>query len=259
MPDAWRVTIPDDPSVLLSDIALAILGIGLVAWLLPRQLRRARQYGGRPVSLAVVAVGIVVLAISLQPELFDINTSLTLTIIGLVIALQPEAVVRMTGGPSLEWRALAEGTKLQRMVAVHADRRTARHLPDVRARLAALATAESSTTARYIELIGATIFADPESPGMADRFAALAVEEAKLRKVVGPKPSFDGGLVAVEESPVRARESQEQPTTGTTADMAEPAERELDDAADAADEADAAPEVDADAADEADAADPEAR
>jgi hypothetical protein len=203
MPDAEHVNLSDDPTFrLLADVAFAAIGIGFAAWLLPRQLRQVRQLGGRQSARAVVAVAIVALVVSLQPELLDVTSSLALTILAVLVIFRTADVVRLTGGPSVEWRALAEGIRLQRLVAVHPDRRAAQHLPDVRASLAALGAVESASTARYIELIRATIFADPEGPGMADRFAALAVEESMLRRIVGSAPAFEGGLVAIEEAPV---------------------------------------------------------
>ncbi len=217
------MTLSDDTARLLADVALAVIGIALAAWLIPRQLRVVGQLGGRPVARAVVVAAVVLLALSLQPELFGVENGLLLTILALFLVFRPEAVVQLSGGPSVEWRALAEGMQLQRLVAVHTDRRSAQHLPDVRAHLAALAAADSPATSRYIELIQATIFADPESPGMADRYAALAVEESRLRKLVGPRPAFDGGLVAVEEARP-PRHAADDDAASDDADTADPAD-----------------------------------
>jgi hypothetical protein len=200
MPDASRMLASPDTSTLVAELAIAVLAICLVVWLLPRQLRRTRQLGGRAPALFVVGGAVVLLGLSLPPELFPGQTGLLLTIIGVFIAFQPASIVRLTGGPRVEWQALAEGTSLQRAVARHGDRRAAQHDPDIRAGLARLAAAEAPSTARYIELLRTTLFADPDGPGMADRFAALAVEEANLRRVIGPRPAFEGGLVRVDEA-----------------------------------------------------------
>jgi hypothetical protein len=226
MPDAGTMPSPDINSLPVQ-IALAAIGIGLVAWLLPRQLRITRQYGGRPTAIGVVAAGVIVLGVSLQPEIVSPQDGLALTLIGVVIALRPEAVVRLTGGPRPEWQALAEGTALQRAVAKHHDRRAAQRSEAVREGLVRLAAAETPATSRYIELLRATLFADSEGPGMADRLAALAVEEAALRKVIGPRPAFEGGLVTVDEAPAPVAARDDDP--GEAGDPGE-AEAEADEA-----------------------------
>ena len=201
-----------DPARLLADVALAVIGVALAALLIPRQLRRARQFGGRPAAEVVIIAAVVALVVSLQADLLPVETSFGLMIVAVVVAFRPEDVVRFTGGPRLEWRALAEGTALQQLVAVRVDRQAAQHYPDVREHLARLAETASPATDRYIELVRATLFADPDGPGMADRLAALAVEEGRLRRAVGPRPAFEGGLVDVDEAPIRARRAPTAPT-----------------------------------------------
>jgi hypothetical protein len=209
----------NSPAVL---IALAAIGLGIVALLLPRQLKRAKQYGARPNALMVVGAAVLLIGLSFQPEIVGVENGLILTIVGVVIAFRPEAVIGLTGGPRPEWLALAEGIALQRMVATHHDRQAAQHDEAVREGLARLATAASPATDRYIELLQATLFQDPEGSGMADRFAALAVEEANLRKVIGPRPAFEGGLVDVEEVG-SAVGTADDGATGANADGATPA------------------------------------
>jgi hypothetical protein len=217
MDHAWRVPPSLDPLRLLADLVLAVVGVGIAAWLIPRQRRRVRQYGGRPVAEAVVIAAIVALVVALQPDLVSVEASLVLAILAVVVAFRPEDVVRLTGGPRIEWQALAEGTMLRQLVAIRADRRAAQHHPGVRAHLARLAALESPAASRYIELVRTTLFADPEGPGMSDRLAALAVEEARLRSLVGPRPAFEGGLIAVDEEPIRPSLRALPPAAGPTA------------------------------------------
>lgn len=181
-----------DPTRLLVEIILAGIGIFLVVWYLPRQVRQARRYGGRPLALLVTGAAVVVLALSLQPELMSPETGLWLTVIGVVLAMRPEFVINMTGGPRLEWLALREGGALQRLVSGRPDGGAAGGTdPEVAERLEALAAADGPATTRYCELVRATLFEDPEAPGRSARLAALAVEEAALRRAIGPKPSFE--------------------------------------------------------------------
>ena len=203
MHHAGHVPATIDPVRLFADLVLAVVGIGIAAWLIPRQRRRVRQFGGRPIAQAVVVAAVVALVIALQPDLVSVEVSLVLVILAVVVAFRPEDVVRLTGGPRIEWQALAEGTTLRQLVAVRVDRRAAQHYPDVRAHLARLGALESPTTMRYIELVRTTLFADPEGPGMSERLATLAVEEAKLRSSLGPRPAFEGGLIGVEDEPIR--------------------------------------------------------
>ena len=180
-----------DPGRLLVEIALAVIGIGLVVWFLPRQVGQVRRYGGRPLAQVVTGGAVVVLAISLQPELVSAETGLWLTVIGIVLALRPEFVINMTGGPRLEWLALREGGALQRLASRHGEVAPDGADPAVAEHLEALAAADGPATNRYCELVRATLFEDPEAPGRSARLAALAVEEAALRRAIGPKPSFE--------------------------------------------------------------------
>jgi hypothetical protein len=213
------MTLSVDPARLLLDIALAVVGAALAVWLIPRRVRRVRQYGGTPAAEAVTVAAILALAVALQADLMPLAASLVLLLVAVLVAFRPEHVVRLTGGPRVEWRALAEGTALQRLVATRSDRRSASHYPAVRERLARLDTASAPSTARYIELLHATLFSDPHGPGMSERLAALAVEESNLRRAVGPRPTFEGGLVEVDEAPVPERPAEppdddNQPTHG---------------------------------------------
>ena len=180
-----------DPGRLLVEIALAVIGIGLVVWFLPRQVRLVRRFGGRPLAQLVIGAAVVVLALSLQPEIVSAETGLWLTVIGLVLALRPEFVINITGGPRLEWLALREGGTLQRLVSQHGDVALSGTDSQVAEHLEALVAAEGPATTRYCELVRATLFEDPEAPGMSARLAALAVEEAALRRAIGQKPSFE--------------------------------------------------------------------
>lgn len=180
-----------DTNALIAQAFLAVLGIGLVAWLLPRQVRTTRRLGGRLIAMGAVAAAVVLLGLSLQPAILPDNSGLLLTIMGVFIAFRPDSIVRLTGGPRPEWQALAEGTALQRAVARLGDRGSAADDPAIRAGLERLQAAGDPTTARYIELLEATLFSDPDGPAMAERLAALAVEEAALRGAVGPQPAFD--------------------------------------------------------------------
>jgi len=211
MDDAWQMPASVDPARLLADLAFAAVGTGIAAWLIPRQLRRVRQLGGRPPAEAVMVASIVALVVALQPDLVSVEGSLALMLLAVLVAFRPQDVVRLTGGPRPEWQVLAEGTALRQLVAVRTDRRAAQHYPDVRAGLARLGALESPATARYIELVRTTLFADPDGPGMSERLAALAVEESRLRKIVGPRPAFEGGLVEVEEEPIRPSRAEQPP------------------------------------------------
>ena len=234
MDDAWRMPASIDPSRLVADIALAVVGIGIGVWLIPRQLRRIRQFGGRPLARVVMIGSIVVLVVALQPDLVSAEGSLVLLLLAVLFAFRPQDVVRLTGGPRPEWAALAEGTALRRLVAARSDRGAARRLPEVRAGLARLSSVESPATARYIELVRSTLFVDPDGPDMSERLAALAVEEERLRTVVGPRPAFEGGLVAVEEQPTspsreaRAASSSEEPASSGHEAPITPAEPPLE-------------------------------
>jgi hypothetical protein len=237
--DPAHVLANADPLRLLADIAFVGVGIGMAAWLVPRQRRQVRRHGGRRTAEVVTTAAIGALIVAIQPDLVSAEVSLVLAIAAVGVAFAPAQVVRLTGGPRVEWQVLAEGTALQRMVARRRSAKVAQHYPDVRQTLSRLAALETPTTARYIEVLRATVFADPDDPATPDLRAELAFEEAQLRRVVGSGPAFEGGLVEVEETPLRPHLLR----------PLEPAHPPAEADAEAADEA----EADAEAADEAEA------
>jgi len=193
MPDPWPMLtwLDPDPTRALVDAICLVLGVGLGVWLVPRQARLARQYGGRLVAVGITVIGTLCLLASLQPALVTTNSSVMLLIIGLAIAFRPEAIVRITGGPTPAWAALKAGTELQALLAEWPDREAARRNPGVVEALAALDAARDATTTAYVDAVCETAFSDAAAGGAGLSSAALAAAEARLRRSLWGRPSFE--------------------------------------------------------------------
>ena len=180
-----------DPTKALVDALMIVAAVILGIWLVPNRVGRIRQHGGQQRAVVVTAIGALCLPVSLLPGLVGQNESLVLLIIGLGIAFQPEAIVRLTGGPSPTWSALRAGAELRRLATEWPDRGAARRNPGVIDTLATLESARSPSTDAYIDALLQATFAEPERPEAAAGITRLAEAEDELRRSLGGRPSFE--------------------------------------------------------------------
>lgn len=196
LPDPWAV--PNlslsDPGQLLAFLVLAVLGVVLMGFLF-RELRfRSRRYGGGDLAALVMLGGVLVILVAITPELLPLEFGLTGLMLGLFLIYRPEQAVRLTGGPSLPWRALRAGRELQVLVAEAGGPSAARGDEEIANRIAALDALEGPETSAYLELVRATVLADRSEPGVSASAAALAQEDARLRALLGIRPAFEREL-----------------------------------------------------------------
>jgi hypothetical protein len=190
-----------NPVTLIISVAL---GVGLVAlsvalWF---QLQhRARRYGGGNVAAAAMAAAIVLLLVSIAPDptsgkgsWLPIEIGFAMLFVALAAIYRPEQVVKLTGGPSLRYRALEEGRTLQLMVREHGGWSVARRNEEVMGRFEGLDAFAGPATERYVELLKATLFADPAAPGIAAKLEELASADAELRESLKARPMFERRL-----------------------------------------------------------------
>lgn len=198
--------IDPDPGQALLKIALtvAVVVVGIMLWL--KLSQRVRRHGGATLATIVTGVGIVALLVALYPQLIPFDIGLIVLIFALIVIYRPDQVVKATGGPRIEWRALREGRELQLLVARRGNPSLARRNPEIHDRFEALGTLEAPATAEYIGLLRETLFADPEAPETEDRQARLAEADAALRVVLGEPPVWERELAARErnEAPAEA-------------------------------------------------------
>ncbi len=190
--------IDPDPGQALLKFALAVLVmvVGIMLW---RQLsRRVRRHGGGTVAAIVTGAGIVALLASLYPDLIPFDIGLIVLIVALVVIYRPDEVVKLTGGPRVEWRALREGRDLQHLVTKRSNPSLAKLNPEIRDRLKALATLEAPSTAEYLDLLRETLFADPKAPETEEKLALLAEADAALVAILGGQPIRERGRAARE-------------------------------------------------------------
>ena len=196
--------IDPDPGQALLKIVLtvAVVVLGIMLWL--KLSQRVRRHGGRPMATIVTGIGIAALLVALIPELIPFDIGLIVLIVALLVIYRPDEVVKATGGPRMEWRALREGRQLQQLVAKRGNPALARLNPDIRDRFKALGTLETPSTAEYVGLLRETLFADPAAPGIDEQLARLAEADAALVTVLGGQPMSGRGRAA--------RESERGPT-----------------------------------------------
>ncbi|MDP2349888.1 MAG: hypothetical protein Q8M74_01875 [Chloroflexota bacterium] len=196
--------IDPDPGQALLKIVLTgvVVVLGVMLWL--KLSQRVRRHGGRPMATIVTGVGIAALLVALIPELIPFDIGLIVLIAALLVIYRPDEVVKATGGPRMEWRALRQGRELQRLVARRGNPALARMNPEIRDRFKALATLEAPSTAEYLGLLRETLFTDPEAPETASRRARLAEADAALVAILGGQPMSGRGRAA--------RESERGPT-----------------------------------------------
>jgi hypothetical protein len=190
--------IDPDPGQALLKIALAVVvvGVGILLWF--RLSARVRRHGGGARASALLGVAIVALLVSLYPELLPFDIGLVVLIVALVVIYRPDEVVKMTGGPRVEWRALREGRELQQLVARRGNPSLAKRNPEIKDRFEALEALEAPSTAAYLGLLKDTLFADAAAPGMDEKLAHLAEADAALVAVLGGQPLSGRGRAARE-------------------------------------------------------------
>jgi hypothetical protein len=171
-------------------IGLAALAVAL--WL---NLRiRARRYGGGFLAAAVMALAVAALLVSITPNAMPFDIGLFVLILSLLAIYRPEQVVKVTGGPSLSWRALREGRELQLLVRERGGPSLASRNPEVQDRYAALGSLEGPATEEYIGLLRETLLADPTAPGMTEKLERLAAADLALRASLGGRPTWEKEL-----------------------------------------------------------------
>lgn len=194
---------PDPGQALLKIVlTLAVVALGVMLWL--KLSQRVRRHGGRPMATIVTGIGIAALLVALIPELIPFDIGLIVLIVALLVIYRPDEVVKATGGPRLEWRALREGRELRQMVAKRGNPALANLNPEIRDRFKTLAKIEAPSTAEYIGLLRETLFADPVAPGIEGKLARLAEADAALVAILGGQPISGRGRAA--------RESERGPT-----------------------------------------------
>src|SRR3954451_15993671 len=155
---------------------IAIVGMGIAVWF---QLdRRTRAHGGGVIAGVLVAAGITMLVLSLIPGLFSFEIGITVLFLAFVFLYRPDVVVRASGGPRKEWRALREGRELAVLVAERGGPRAARSDAEIQTRLAGLRRYETPATREYLSLVRQTVFSDPTDPALDKARAQLAAADA---------------------------------------------------------------------------------
>ncbi len=196
--------IDPDPGQALLKIVLtaAVVALGVMLWI--KLSQRVRRHGGRPLASIVTGVGIAALLLALIPELIPFDMGLIVLIVALLVIYRPDEVVKATGGPRMEWRALREGRALRQLVAQRGNPALARLNPGIRDRFKALGTLQTPSTAEYIGLLRETLFVDPAAPGIEEKLARLGEADAALVAILGGQPMSGRGRAA--------RESERGPT-----------------------------------------------
>lgn len=186
--------IDPDPLQALLKIAgaVAVVAMAIVLWF--QLLHRSRRFGGGPVAAAVMAAAVVALLVAIAPNLIPFDIGIFVLMLSLLAIYRPEQVVKLTGGPSLPYRALREGRELQLLVRERGGWSVARRNEEVMARVEGLAAFEGPDTARYVALLRETVVADPEAPGIAEKAAELAEADAELRASLKARPMFEREL-----------------------------------------------------------------
>jgi hypothetical protein len=176
-------------AVLKIAMAVGLVALSIVLW---TQLQhRSRRFGGGTIAAVVMAAAVVALLVAIAPNLLPIDIGIFLLFAALLAIYRPEQVVKVTGGPSLRYRALREGRELALLVRERGGWSVARRNEEVMARVEGLAAFEGPGTERYVGLVRETILADPAAPGMAEKLAELAEADAELRAALKAKPMFE--------------------------------------------------------------------
>ncbi len=195
---------PDPLQALLLILgAVGIVALSVLLWI---QLQhRSRRYGGGNIAAALMAAAIVGLLVAISPNFLPFDIGIFILILSLMVIYRPDQVIKVTGGPSLRYRALREGRELQMLVREHGGWSVAGRNEEVAERIAGLAAFEGPGTERYIGLVRETLLADPEASGEAERLAELAEADAELRASLKARPMFERELAkraaALDEAP----------------------------------------------------------
>lgn len=186
--------IDPDPLQALLKIAgaVAVVAMAIVLWF--QLLHRSRRFGGGTIAAAIMAAAVVALLVAIAPNLLPFDIGIFVLILSLMAIYRPDQVVKLTGGPSLAYRALREGRELQLLVRERGGWSVARRNEEVMARVEGLGAFEGAETERYIALLRATVVADPEAPGVAAQLAELADADAELRASLKARPMFERDL-----------------------------------------------------------------
>jgi len=194
-----------DPGQALLTLVGAIVLVVLAVALWTQLQHRSRRNGGGNLAAAAMALAVAGLLVAISNAL-PIDIRILVLILSLFAIYRPEQVVKVTGGPRLEWRALREGRELQLLVKERGGPSLAKRNPEVQERFEALSELEGPGTEAYIGLLRATLLEDPEAPGMDEKLAELAEADAGLRAAIGARPTWEKDLErrAAEGPPVEA-------------------------------------------------------
>jgi hypothetical protein len=186
--------IDPDPMGALLKIALAIgvVVMAIVLWF--QLLHRSRRFGGGTLAAVVMLAAVVALLVAITPNLLPFEIGIFVLILGLMAIYRPEQVVKVTGGPSLRYRALQQGRELQLLVRERGGWSVAGRNEEVQERVHGLSALEGPGTQRYLGLLRETLFADPTAPGVAARLDELAEADAELRESLRARPMFEREL-----------------------------------------------------------------
>ncbi|HYO44372.1 MAG TPA: hypothetical protein VES19_14335 [Candidatus Limnocylindrales bacterium] len=185
-----------DPDPLLALLKIAGV-VGLVALMIAlwfQLMHRSRRFGGGTIAAIVMAASVVGLMVAIAPNFLAFDIGIFVLFACLLAIYRPEQVVKVTGGPSLRYRALREGRELALLVREHGGWSVARRNEEVQARVEGLAAFEGPGTERYIGLVRKTVLADPEAPGIPEKLAELEEADAELRAALKAKPMFEKEL-----------------------------------------------------------------
>ncbi len=185
--------IDPDPGQAMLKIAAVIVLIAMAVLLWTQLRRRVQQFGGGRLAAAATALAVAGLLVSITNAL-PMEIGFVVLLLSLIAIYRPEQVVKATGGPSLEWRALREGRELQLLVKERGGPSLAKRNPEVQERFEALSGLEGPRTRTYIGLLRATLLEDPAAPGMDAKLAELAEADAALRATIGARPIWEKEL-----------------------------------------------------------------
>jgi len=209
---------PDPLQALLKIVvAVGLVAMAIALWF---QLQhRSRRFGGGLVASLVMAAAVVGLLVSISPnpstgtgQLLPLDIGIMILFVCLAAIYRPDQVIKLTGGPSLTYRALREGRELQMLVRERGGWSVARRNEEVMARVEGLSAFEGPGTERYIGLVRETVVADPAAPGIPEKLAELEEADAELRAALKARPMFERDL-AKRAAALEGPATDEEPAT----------------------------------------------
>ena len=199
-----------DPAAFALRIAFAaaIVAVAIALWF--RLMVRVHAHGGRPIAGVLVAAGIAAMLLAIVPGILSPELGFALLFGGFVILYRPDLVVRATGGPRIEWRALRAGRELvllrsERDAEADAEADAegeadaeagAARREAIRVAIDELATLEAPSTSAYLSAVRAVVTEEPGDDAASRSAARVRLDEldGELRASLGARPTWEREL-----------------------------------------------------------------